>query len=94
MDDVVIKATDEFCWCKKKRKETMMRHPFDLELAELEAIHANLQCLTEAELETVSGGSLRATTMALGEEGGQVTTMALGEEGGSTKLAYEAGGSV
>jgi hypothetical protein len=69
-------------WCKKKRKETRMRHPFDLELAELEAIHANLQCLTEAELATVSGGSLRATTMALGEEGGQVTTMALGEEGG------------
>jgi hypothetical protein len=92
MADAVIEATDYFGWCNKK--ETSMRHPFDLELSELEAVHANLQCLTEAELETISGGRLDATTMALGEEGGHVTTMALGEEGGSTKLAYEAGGSI
>jgi hypothetical protein len=59
-----------------------MRHPFDLELSELEAVHAHLQCLTEAELETISGGRL------------DVTTMALGEEGGCTKLAYEVGGSI
>jgi hypothetical protein len=68
-----------------------MRHPFDLDLAELEAVHANLQGLTEAELETIAGGK-GYTTMALGEEGGH-TTMALGEEGGHTTMALgEEGG--
>ena len=68
-----------------------MRHPFDLDLAELEAVHANLQSLTEAELETIAGGR-GYTTMALGEEGGH-TTLALGEEGGYTSMALgEEGG--
>jgi hypothetical protein len=79
-----------------------MRHPFDLDLAELEAVQANLQGLTDAELETVAGGKGYTTmalgeegghtTMALGEEGGGPTTMALGEEGGYTTLALAEGG--
>ena len=92
--NVVRAATDSFCWDNKQRKETRMRHPFDLALSELEAVHANLPCLTEADLETIVGGRLDATTMAVGEEGGTVTTMAVGEEGGCTKLAYEAGGAI
>ena len=44
--------------CTQQAKETMMRHPFDLELSELEAVHANLQGLTEAELATIAGGRL------------------------------------
>jgi hypothetical protein len=78
-----------------------MRHPFDLDLAELEAAHAALQGLTQAELETVAGGK-GYTTLALGEEGGHTTlalgeeggytTMALGEEGGYTTLALAEGG--
>jgi hypothetical protein len=72
----------------------MMRHPFDLELSELEAVHANLQSLTAAELATIAGGKLDATTHALGEEGGH-TTMALGEEGGhTTKALGEEGGAI
>jgi len=68
-----------------------MRHPFDLELSELEAVHANLQGLTEAELAAIAGGRFD-TTHALGEEGGH-TTQALGEEGGyTTKALGEEGG--
>lgn len=47
-----------------------MRHPFDLELGELEAIDLDFaEELTTEEAERVGGG-LYATTMALGEEGG------------------------
>ena len=69
-----------------------MRHPFALELSELETVHANLQRLTEAEVEAISGGRLDATTMAIGEEGGHFTTLALGEEGGTSKVLLEEGG--
>ena len=46
-----------------------MRHPFDFDLAELEAIHATMQPLGEEELTHITGGRA-ATTMATGEEGG------------------------
>lgn len=74
----------------------MMRHPFDLELSELEAVHAHLQGLTEADLATIAGGTRPVITQALGEGGGfPVTTDALGEEGGGcTTLKYEAGGAI
>lgn len=49
-----------------------MRHPFDLELSELEALDLDFEEeLTTEEAERVGGG-LYVTTMALGEEGGSV----------------------
>jgi hypothetical protein len=92
-----------------------MRHPFDLNPNEIEAIDLEfLEELSEAESSHIDG-SLRYTTMALGEEGGweptpspkprpsprprpidppEATTLALGEEGGEvTTLAIgEEGG--
>jgi bacteriocin-like protein len=63
-----------------------MRHPFDFDLAELEAIHATMQPLTEEDLSHITGGRA-ATTMATGEEGGgDPTTMATGEEGGGYRF--------
>ncbi|MEW5857534.1 MAG: hypothetical protein AB1861_09145 [Cyanobacteriota bacterium] len=61
-----------------------MRHPFDLELSELEAVEFNLlEELTDEEAANLAGGS-PMTTMAVGEEGGSdPTTMAVGEEGGN-----------
>jgi bacteriocin-like protein len=63
-----------------------MRHPFDFDLAELEAIYATMQPLTEEDLAHITGGRA-ATTMATGEEGGgDPTTMATGEEGGGYRF--------
>ena len=73
-----------------------MRHPFELEISDLETVNLNTEEeLTGEEATQVTGG-LVSTTRALGEEGGciwppiikppikppTVTTMALGEEGG------------
>ena len=71
-----------------------MRHPFELDLSDLENVQLDVeQVLTPEEAEKVTGG-LVATTLALGEEGGCVfppirpikppiyTTLAIGEEGG------------
>ena len=77
-----------------------MRHPFELEISDLEAVNFNIEEeLTGEEATQVTGG-LVLTTHALGEEGGSIwppiikppikpptlTTMALGEEGGSGLL--------
>lgn len=59
-----------------------MRHPFELEISELESINLKIQKISDEEAEKLAGGLL-ATTMATGEEGGgDPTTMATGEEGG------------
>lgn len=71
-----------------------MRHPFELELSDLEAIEFNVvEELTDEEAANIGGGR-KFTTFAVGEEGGEVTTQALGEEGGSptTKALGEEGG--
>lgn len=73
-----------------------MRHPFALELSELEAVNAGIEEeLTDSEAEKISGGAV-LTTLALGEEGGcDFTTMAVGEEGGgdpTTMAVGEEGG--
>ena len=73
-----------------------MRHPFELDLSDLENVQLDVeQDLTPEEAGKVTGG-LIATTMALGEEGGRgfpprpippiYTTLAIGEEGGG--LSY------
>lgn len=77
-----------------------MRHPFELEIYDLEAIDLNVEKdLTTEEAMNVAGG-LRVTTLALGEEGGCslppiskppidiVTTQAIGEEGGDPGNLY------
>ncbi|GET36231.1 hypothetical protein [Microseira wollei] len=84
-----------------------MRHPFDLDPAELEAIDLDFaEQLTHEEAAQVGGGLSIATTRAIGEEGGcwpkpwpkpipidpPITTKALGEEGGITKALCEDGG--
>ena len=77
-----------------------MRHPFELEISDLEAVNLNIEEeLTDEEATQVAGG-LVFTTRGLGEEGGSIqlpiikppikppifTTMALGEEGSSSLL--------
>jgi hypothetical protein len=63
-----------------------MRHPFDFDLAELEAIHDTMQPLSEEDLAHIAGGRA-ASTMATGEEGGSdPTTMITGEEGGGYRF--------
>lgn len=48
-----------------------MRHPFDLSLGELQAIDLDFaEPLTDAEAAQV-GGTTIATTLAIGEEGGE-----------------------
>ncbi|AUS99897.1 hypothetical protein CLI64_05560 [Nostoc sp. CENA543] len=72
-----------------------MKHPFDLNIADLEALNLETQELTDEEADQVTGGLKPIfTTLALGEEGGDATTLALGEEGGDfTTLALgEEGG--
>ena len=73
-----------------------MRHPFELKITELEAIDFDTNReLTPEETKDICGGKGKKwhnikpieppkfTTLALGEEGGDVfTTQALGEEGG------------
>lgn len=68
-----------------------MRHPFDLEISDLENINLDIEeALAEEEATKITGG-LISTTQALGKEGGRIfppikppiyTTLALGEEGG------------
>ena len=51
--------------------------------------------LPPTALEKVQGGRTKATTLAVGEEGGEIfTTLALGEEGGvmTTQALGEEGG--
>lgn len=72
-----------------------MRHPFDLEISDLENVQLDLEQTLTNEAATKVTGGLVATTLALGEEGGCIfppikppikppiyTTLALGEEGG------------
>jgi hypothetical protein len=73
-----------------------MRHPFELEISDLEAVNLNIEEELTGEEATQVAGGLVSTTRALGEEGGcfwspiiklpikppTVTTMDLGEEGG------------
>lgn len=98
-----------------------MRHPFDLTLADLEAIDLEFEEPLTPEEAAQVGGGLIYTTLALGEEGGsypphpapfpkpprrhplpprpihppEVTTMAIGEEGGemTTMAIGEEGGA-
>jgi hypothetical protein len=61
-----------------------MHHPFALNLSDLEVIEQDfVESLSNEEATQVQGGGEVFTTLALGEEGGDVTTLALGEEGGS-----------
>jgi hypothetical protein len=73
-----------------------MRHPFELELCDLEAVEFNVvEELTDEEAANIGGGR-KFTTQALGEEGGEVTTLAVGEEGGgvTTQALGEEGGVI
>jgi len=73
-----------------------MRHPFELEISELENLNLSLQELTDEDAEKVAGGS-NVTTLAIGEEGGSFTTLAIGEEGGdftSAAIGEEGGDPV
>jgi hypothetical protein len=74
-----------------------MRHPFELELSDLEAVEFNVvEDLTDEEAANIGGGR-KFTTQAVGEEGGgEVTTLAFGEEGGGgvTTLAFGEEGGV
>lgn len=84
-----------------------MRHPFDLDPTQLEALDLDFEeQLTDEQAAQVGGGRAIATTLALGEEGGcwpqpqpepipidpPMTTLALGEEGGITDALCEDGG--
>ncbi|MCU0540736.1 MAG: hypothetical protein MUE44_00940 [Oscillatoriaceae cyanobacterium Prado104] len=84
-----------------------MSHPFDLKIADLEAMDLDfVEPIADERGDRIAGG-IDATTLALGEEGGgiDVTTLALGEEGGgfvrpipiepppfTTKMLHEEGG--
>lgn len=72
-----------------------MKHPFETDLSKLKQIDFDfLEDISDDELEKVHGGK-SFTTLALGEEGGDVTTLALGEEGGdlpTTMALGEEGG--
>jgi len=77
-----------------------MRHPFEVEFSDLEAVNFNIEEEFTGEEATQVTGGLVLTTLALGEEGVRIqppiikppikplifTTMALGEEGGSSLL--------
>ncbi|MDJ0616839.1 MAG: hypothetical protein QNJ63_08850 [Calothrix sp. MO_192.B10] len=64
-----------------------MKHPFSLDITELESLAWEMTQLSNEEAEKVSGGT-DVTTQAVGEEGGDTnpiaTTQAVGEEGGDT----------
>lgn len=47
-----------------------MNHPFDLDIADLEAIDLDFEETLTDEESTRIGGGIRFTTLALGEEGG------------------------
>ncbi|MEG4071301.1 hypothetical protein QUA30_01370 [Microcoleus sp. Pol14C2] len=63
-----------------------MNHPFDLDIADLEAIDLDFEETLTDEESTRIGGGLRATTLALGEEGGGgiqcISAPCPGSEGG------------
>ena len=72
-----------------------MRHPFGLEISDLETVKSNFEeeSANEEAAKVVGGIAIGGrippypkppiyTTLAIGEEGGDVTTLALGEEGG------------
>ncbi|MFB2933953.1 hypothetical protein ACE1B6_01615 [Aerosakkonemataceae cyanobacterium BLCC-F154] len=64
-----------------------MKHPFDLDPAELELIDLDFsEPLTDEQNAPIGGAEM--TTMAIGEEGG--TTEAFGEEGGDTIVCISA----
>lgn len=76
-----------------------MKHPFSLDITELESLSQEMKELSNEEIEKVSGGVV--TTQAVGEGGENptFTTMAVGEEGGgypiaTTKVLGEEGGSI
>lgn len=80
-----------------------MRHPFDLELSDLESVQFNIfEELTDEEAANVAGGGITITTQAIDEEGGngnisasiEISSLAFREEGGgATTLAVgEEGG--
>lgn len=62
-----------------------MNHPFDLDIADLEAIDLDFEeTLTDEDAARIGGG-LMATTLALGEEGGGILCISApcpGSEGG------------
>src|SRR6476620_12119279 len=47
-----------------------MNHPFDLDIADLEAINLDFEEILTDEQAAHIGGGIRFTTLALGEEGG------------------------
>ncbi|MCZ0904593.1 hypothetical protein ON021_32320 [Microcoleus sp. HI-ES] len=63
-----------------------MNHPFDLDIADLEAIDLDFQETLTDEESTRIGGGLMATTLAIGEEGGGeiqcISAPCPGSEGG------------
>jgi hypothetical protein len=74
-----------------------MKHPFSLDITELELLAQGMTELRDEEIEKISGGS-DVTTQAVGEEGGggEMTTLAVGEEGGgevTTQALGEEGGT-
>ncbi|MEG4987716.1 hypothetical protein QUB08_18355 [Microcoleus sp. BR0-C5] len=63
-----------------------MNHPFDLDIADLEAIDLDFEETLTDEQATRIGGGLMATTLAIGEEGGGgiqcISAPCPGSEGG------------
>lgn len=65
-----------------------LNHPFALDISDLEDLNLEFEQLTDEETAQIGGGEAMATTMAVGEEGGNIggdipaTTKAVGEEGG------------
>lgn len=63
-----------------------MNHPFDLDIADLEAIDLDFEETLTDEESTRIGGGLMATTLAIGEEGGGgiqcISAPCPGSEGG------------
>jgi hypothetical protein len=82
-----------------------MRHPFDLELSELETIEFNLlEELTDEEAATIAGGyhipptagsepsgGNVSSSLQLSEDGVYFTTLMLGEEGGNVMTTLALG---
>ena len=59
-----------------------MRHPFELELSDLEAVEFNVvEDLTDEEAANIGGGR-RLPTFYFGEDGSEPTTFRFGEDGG------------
>jgi len=48
-----------------------MKHPFELDISDLEPLY-NLEDVTSEDNSPVTGGQAQFTTMALGEEGGDM----------------------